>query len=74
MARLLIPIYFENFLISLVTCMASSLVGTIINAWIGPFDFTLLIRGRQKAAVLPVPVCACPITSFPFKISGIQCS
>src|ERR687897_3775137 len=74
MAKHLVPIYFENFLISLVTCMANSLVGTIIRAWIGPFALILCIIGREKAAVFPVPVCACPITSLPFKISGIQYS
>ena len=30
--------------------------------------------GKPKAAVLPVPVCACPITSFPSKANGIVCS
>jgi hypothetical protein len=57
-----------------VTCIANSLVGTIIRAWIGPFGLILFIRGRENAAVFPVPVCACPITSLPFKISGIQYS
>ena len=52
MAKLLIPTYFENFLISVLTCIASSLVGTSTNAWIGPRDFKLLIIGREKAAEL----------------------
>src|SRR3712207_7770742 len=30
--------------------------------------------GRPKAAVLPVPVCACPTTSLPCKIRGIAVS
>lgn len=29
-------------------------------------------RGRTKAAVLPVPVSAAPITSFPLRIGGMQ--
>jgi len=33
------------------------------------FAFALMIlsiRGIPNAAVFPVPVCACPITSFPY--------
>ncbi len=28
--------------------------------------------GSAKAAVLPVPVCACPITSAPVSMTGIM--
>ena len=30
--------------------------------------------GNEKAAVLPVPVCAAPITSFPVKTTGMACA
>ena len=32
---------------------------------------TISIKGIQKAAVFPVPVCADPRTSFKFNINGI---
>ena len=40
----------------------------------GPLRFNLLNIGKEKAAVLPVPVCAWPITSIPFKINGMAIS
>jgi hypothetical protein len=68
------PVYFANLFISFVTCTANSLVGTSISACIGPLRFTLVSIGNEKAAVLPVPVCACPTTSTPFKIRGMDVS
>src|SRR6476619_7554692 len=47
-ARVLIPTYLENFLISLVTCIANSLVGTNINACIGPFLLMLFKMGSEN--------------------------
>ena len=52
--------------------MASSRVGERTTAC-GPFP-EMSIRskiGMPKAAVLPVPVCACPIRSFPVSAVGI---
>ncbi len=34
----------------------------------------LFIAPNPKAAVFPVPVCACATISFPAKIRGIACS
>ena len=65
------PVYFANLFISAVICTASSLVGTRISACIGPLRFIFANIGSAKAAVFPVPVWACPITSIPFSISGI---
>jgi hypothetical protein len=62
-----------NLKISSDTCIASSLVGTIITASTSPLHFNLFKIGRPNAAVLPVPVCACPTISLPSKITGIAC-
>ena len=70
----LILLYFANLLISIVIWTANSLVGTTISACTGPWRFNLLNIGKEKAAVLPVPVCAWPITSIPLKINGIAVS
>src|SRR5437867_5615530 len=74
MATALVPMYLANRLISVATCTASSLVGASIRACTGPFALILCNIGRPKAAVLPVPVCACPTTSLPSKTSGIAAS
>ena len=75
-ATVLIPVYFANLLNSFVTCNASSRVGTSISACIGPLRLILILVniGSAKAAVLPVPVWAWPITSTPFKANGITAS
>src|SRR5688572_18746279 len=67
---------FENFINSFVTCIASSLVGTSTRACTDLLLLFLIFvsRGSAKAAVLPVPVWACPITSLPCMISGIAAS
>jgi hypothetical protein len=56
--------------------MASSRVGAKIKVLsvLVP-DFVILFKmGSTKAAVLPVPVCAQAIRSFPVKITGIAIS
>ena len=59
-------------------CMASSLVGTITRAvlvWSTCGSvIILLISGNKNAAVLPVPVWAEAMISFPCKTNGITCS
>ena len=56
--------------------MANSRVGAKINVLSELIpDFVILFRiGNTKAAVLPVPVCAQAIKSFPDKITGIAIS
>ena len=58
-----------------VTWMQSSRVGVSTSAWtsssVGSTDSS---SGRPKAAVLPVPVWAWPITSRPSSSGGIACS
>ena len=64
-----------SLLASLVIWIASSLVGVNIRAWIS-FDsrFIFSKSGSKKASVLPVPVAASAITSFPYFIRDILCS
>ena len=53
-------------------CTANSRVGAITRAWIVFSSVRILSRvGKPKAAVLPVPVCAWPMTSLPSRASGI---
>ena len=53
--------------------MASSRVGAITNNC-GCFAAGSIFakRGKENAAVLPLPVCAIPSTSLPSKRAGIQ--
>ena len=68
-------IYLASFLISSATWIASSLVGHKTTACGFLSSGSMLISsGIEYAAVFPVPVCACPTTSFPFKSSGIACA
>ncbi|OQB43919.1 MAG: hypothetical protein BWY02_02937 [bacterium ADurb.Bin157] len=62
----------EYFLNDSQTCMASSLVGVSMSAC-GSLILILILSnmGRAKAAVFPVPVCACPTTSLPDIRTGI---
>ena len=56
------------------TCLANSLVGIMISKDpLGDFINNSNI-GIQKAAVLPVPVCAEPKISLPCNINGIDFS
>ena len=56
---------------SAVTWTANSLVGVSITACTSAWRvFMDSARGMPKAAVLPVPVCACPTTSLPFSRAG----
>ena len=61
-------------------CFASSRVGARISARVvfgegfSPFFISASSIGRPKAAVLPVPVWARPITSRPFIACGIACA
>src|SRR3954447_9431144 len=58
-----------------VTWMQSSRVGVITIAWTSLFSGSRYCSsGSPKAAVLPVPVWAWPITSWPPSSSGIACS
>ncbi len=58
-----------------VTWMQSSRVGVSTSAWTSSSEgSTNWTMGRPKAAVLPVPVCAWPITSWPWRRCGIACS
>ena len=58
-----------------VTWMQSSRVGVRISACVsGSSGSTKSIIGSPNAAVLPVPVCAWPITSRPWSNSGMACS
>src|SRR5699024_5430314 len=57
------------------TCMASSRVGASTRPWTSRTDgSTAASSGSPNAAVLPVPVCATPITSRPSSNEGIACS
>ena len=59
-------------------CKANSLVGVSINAlipnlfWFGK-SIKCCIIGIEKAAVLPVPVCAVPNKSLCSNAGGIAC-
>ena len=58
-----------------VTWMHSSRVGVRTSAWTSSSEpSTDWIIGSPKAAVLPVPVWAWPITSRPSSSTGIACS
>ncbi len=71
-ARALRFMYFPIRLMSSVTCSASSLVGAKIIAWgKRKLGSTACRIGIAKAAVFPVPVCACPIRSCPESKPGI---
>ena len=52
-------------------CLASSRVGAKIIARLHLLLSTISIKGIQKAAVLPVPVCADPKTSLELRIKGM---
>ena len=55
--------------------MQSSRVGVSTIAWVSSSSGSRYwSSGSPKAAVLPVPVCAWPITSWPASSSGIACS
>ena len=71
-ARTRAPLWRPYSVIAPATCKASSRVGVRTRPW-GNFWWgsRLWIMGRAKAAVLPVPVCAWPITSCPASMSGI---
>ena len=58
--------------IEFITCVANSLVGQITKAKAFLSKINLLIKGIQNARVLPVPVCAVPNISLPFKPKGID--
>jgi hypothetical protein len=62
-----------SFCISTTICWTSSRVGARMMAW-GPLPraSSISIRGMPKAAVLPVPVFAWPMTSLPSRASGIS--
>lgn len=61
--------------ISSAICVASSLVGAKIIACTFPPGVSFSIKGIPKAAVLPVPVAACPMMFFsPLSKSGITCA
>jgi hypothetical protein len=62
-------------LISAAICIANSLVGAKINVCTFLPGISFSIKGIPKAAVLPVPVAACPITFIShFSKSGITFS
>ena len=64
--------YLARLRTSSATWIASSLVGqrTIACVFL-LWGSTFINRGIPKAAVLPVPVCACPITSTPSITTGM---
>ena len=65
-----------SFSASTAICSASSRVGVMTRP-IGPFSLCgrqRFMNGRRNAAVLPVPVCAWPITSWPFMAAGMTAS
>ena len=69
---ILIFLPFARLFISSATWIASSLVGAKTMACTTFPGSNLSNIGREKAAVLPVPVCACPIISFsPSNNAGI---
>jgi hypothetical protein len=58
-----------------VTWMQSSRVGVRTIAWVSSSAGSMYCSsGSPKAAVLPVPVCAWPIMSWPASSSGIAFS
>ncbi len=58
-----------------VTWMQSSRVGVSTSAWTSlTVGSTYSMIGRPNAAVLPDPVCAWPMMSFPCSSGGIACS
>ena len=58
-----------------VTWMQSSRVGVSTSAWTSSRSVsTYWSSGNPKAAVFPVPVWACPITTWPDNSSGMACS
>ena len=64
--------YFARRRSSSATWIASSLVGQRIIACVFLFSGSIFMRsGIPKAAVLPVPVCAWPIMSWPSISTGI---
>ena len=63
--------FFVKRKISLVTCTASSLVGTSISVLWFIFLIVFSMRGMRKAAVLPVPVSARAMTSLFFSMCGM---
>ena len=66
MATTLMPRWSPYARRACVTWMHSSRVGVSTSAWTsGSSGSTYSSIGRPKAAVLPVPVWACPITSWP---------
>ena len=67
-------VYFANLRISSVICTASSLVGATISPCMPPPAFMSWSIDIEYAAVLPVPVCACPTTSLPVSRTGIAAS
>ena len=69
------PRYLPYVRSACVTWMQSSRVGVSTSACVsGSSGSTKSIIGSPNAAVLPVPVCAWPITSLPASSSGIACS
>jgi hypothetical protein len=55
--------------------MQSSRVGVRTIAWVSSFSGSMCSSiGSPKAAVLPLPVCAWPMTSWPLSSSGIACA
>ena len=71
-AVLILILLLIRFFIKFITCVANSLVGHITKAKAFLSIISLLIKGIQKAKVLPVPVCAVPNISLPFKPIGID--
>ena len=53
------------------TCMANSRVGVTISPRTSALFMTFVSKGIEKAAVLPVPVCAEPRISLPLNAIGI---
>ena len=74
MVATLVSRYFENFLISSVICMASSLVGAMISPWMVRLGRISCSIESAKAAVLPEPVWAWPTTSLPVSSTGMTAS
>ena len=64
----------KRSLIDCKTCAANSLVGVNIKALFFGFLIRWVIKGIEKAIVFPVPVCAVPRISWPFKAKGIACA
>ena len=65
------PRYFATFATSVVTCWASSRVGVRTMAWTSLREpSTVSAIGIANAAVLPVPVWACPTRCLPLSMTG----